>query len=144
MTPPSVGLVRKLVAVLEAVEKLVFHAHEPPGQVLNLQVIHRRLRFTLERAPSAAGLLDYSGHALRIEPLVSVEGLERFLNGVVSGCIGQYSVYTPPAVTTGVPAVVHTLVRLMVTPRQLGNVCVLLFRRWQSSGLTLSVATSTL
>ena len=113
----------------------MLHAHEPPGQV-----IHRRLRFTLERAPSAAGLLDYSGHALRIEPLVSVEGLERFLNSVVSGCIGQYSVYTPPAVTTGVPAVVHTLARLTVTPRQLGNVCVLLFRRWQSSGLTLSVA----
>lgn len=86
MTAPSVGLVRKLVAVLEAVEKLVVHTHEAPGQVLNLQVIHRRLRFTLERAPSAAGLLDCSGRALRIEPLVSVEGLERFLNGVVSGC----------------------------------------------------------
>ena len=48
------------------------------------QVIHRRLRFSLERAPGAVDLLDCSKKTLRIEPLVSVEGLEKFLNGVVS------------------------------------------------------------
>jgi len=113
---PCVGLVRKLISLLEAVEKLPVYTHDPPGQVLNLQVkeltqyaievklytlrlefhyavpslpsflqvIHRRLRFSLERAPGAVDLLDCSKRTLRIEPLVSVEGLEKFLNGMVS------------------------------------------------------------
>ncbi len=38
MTPPSVGLVRKLVSVLEAMEKLPVYTYEQPGQMLNLQV----------------------------------------------------------------------------------------------------------
>ena len=80
---PSVGLIRKLVSVLEAVEKLSVFTYEPPGQVLNLQVVHRRFRFTLERAPGATSLLDCSGKTLRIEPIVSVDGLENFLNGIV-------------------------------------------------------------
>lgn len=32
------GLVRKLVSLLESVEKLPVFTHDPPGQVLNLQV----------------------------------------------------------------------------------------------------------
>lgn len=35
---PCVGLVRKLISLLEAVEKLPVYTHDPPGQVLNLQV----------------------------------------------------------------------------------------------------------
>ena len=35
---PAVGLVRKLVGVLEAIEKLPVYIHEAAGQVLNLQV----------------------------------------------------------------------------------------------------------
>ena len=35
---PAVGLVRKLVGVLEAIEKLPVFVHETGGQVLNLQV----------------------------------------------------------------------------------------------------------
>ena len=77
------GLIRKLVSVLEAVEKLPVFTYEPPGQVLNLQVVHRRFRFTLERAPGATSLLDCSGKTLRMEPIVSVDGLESFLNGIV-------------------------------------------------------------
>ena len=78
------GLVRKLLSVLEALEKLVIYSHDTPGQVLNLQTINRRLRFTLERAPGSPNLLDCSGRTLRLEPLVSVDGLEKFLNGIVS------------------------------------------------------------
>lgn len=83
---PAVGLVRKLLSVLEALEKLTVYSHDTPGQVLNLQTINRRLRFTLERAPGSPNLLDCSGRTLRLEPLVSVDGLEKFLNGIVSGC----------------------------------------------------------
>ena len=39
MVSPAVGLARKLVGVLEAVEKLPVYVHETGGQVLNLQVL---------------------------------------------------------------------------------------------------------
>lgn len=81
---PSVGLVRKLIGVLEALEKLVMYTHEPPGQMLNLQSIQKRIRFALERAPGATDLRDCAGRTLRGEPLASVDGLEKFLNGIVS------------------------------------------------------------
>jgi E3 ubiquitin-protein ligase HECTD1 len=81
---PAVGLVRKLVGVLEAVEKLPVYVHETGGQVLNLQGIHRRLRLTLERTTGPCDLRDCSGKTLRIEPLVSVDNLEKFLNGIVA------------------------------------------------------------
>ena len=50
-----------------------------------LQGIHRRLRLSLERAAGPCDLRDCSGKTLRIEPLVSVDSLEKFLNGIVSG-----------------------------------------------------------
>ena len=84
MALPSVGLVRKLVGVLEALEKLAVYTHEPPGQMLNLQSIQKRIRFALERAPGATDLRDCAGRTLRAEPLASVDGLEKFLNGIVS------------------------------------------------------------
>lgn len=43
------------------------------------------MRFVLERGPNSSDLLDCSNKTLKIEPLVTVEGLEKFLNGVVSG-----------------------------------------------------------
>lgn len=82
---PSVGLIRKLIGVLEALEKLPVYTHEPPGQMLNLQSIQKRIRFALERAPGATDLRDCVGRTLRAEPLASVDGLEKFLNGIVSG-----------------------------------------------------------
>ena len=84
MALPSVGLVRKLVGVLETLEKLPVYSHEPPGQMLNLQSIQKRIRFSLERAPGATDLRDCGGRLLRAEPLASVDGLEKFLNGIVS------------------------------------------------------------
>ena len=87
---PSVGLIRKLISVLEAVEKLSVHTYEPPGQVLNLQMLHRRFKLSLERGAGAGSLVDCSGKALKIEPLVSIDGLESFLNGIVSGwCVNS-------------------------------------------------------
>ena len=84
MALPSVGLIRKLIGVLEALEKLPVYTHEPPGQMLNLQSIQKRIRFALERAPGATDLRDCAGRTLRAEPLASVDGLEKFLNGIVS------------------------------------------------------------
>lgn len=108
----SVSLVRRLVALLEALERLPVYTHDVPGTPPNLQVcggdafligcmpsalsnqmVHRRLRFNLERAPGDTTLLDRSGRVLKIEPLVSVEGLEKFLNGLVSLPLLCHSVY---------------------------------------------------
>ena len=60
---------------------------------LSNQMVHRRLRFNLERAPADTTLLDRSGRVLKIEPLVSVEGLEKFLNGLVSDPLLSFSLY---------------------------------------------------
>lgn len=38
VTPPSVGLVRKLVSVLETTEKLPIYSYDQPGHMLNIQV----------------------------------------------------------------------------------------------------------
>jgi E3 ubiquitin-protein ligase HECTD1 len=84
MMSPSVSLVRKLIAVLEAVERLPLYCYDSPGSTLNLQVIQRRLRFKLEKPSTETGLKDFSNCALQVEPLVNVEGLERFLNARVA------------------------------------------------------------
>ena len=81
---PAVGLVRKLLSVLESMERLPVFSHDSPGQVFNLQTINRRLRFSLERGSGSPSLLDCSGKTLKVEPLVSVDRLEKFLNGIVS------------------------------------------------------------
>jgi len=80
---PSVGLVRKLISVLEAVEKLSLFTYESPGQVINLQMLNRRFRLCLERSMGSGSILDCSGKNMRVEPLVTVDELESFLNGIV-------------------------------------------------------------
>lgn len=49
-----------------------------------MQGIHRRLRLSLERAAGPSDLRDCSGKILRVEPLVPIDSLEKFLNGIVS------------------------------------------------------------
>lgn len=106
---PAIAIVRKLIAVLESVEKLSVYNYDLPGSGYGLQVrigtsqrhvvsrimkfyhqlvsmgafvlqiLTRRLRFRLERAPGEAGLLDRSGCNLKMEPLTTVGALERYL-----------------------------------------------------------------
>ena len=49
-----------------------------------VQVLQRKLHFRLVRLPGQTDLRDYSGRSMKVEPLVTVEGLEKFLNGMVS------------------------------------------------------------
>lgn len=49
------------------------------GFVKNLQILTRRLRFRLERAPGETSLIDRSGRNLKMEPLTTVGALERYL-----------------------------------------------------------------
>lgn len=43
------------------------------------QILTRRLRFRLERAPGETALIDRTGRMLKMEPLATVESLEQYL-----------------------------------------------------------------
>lgn len=82
---PATSLVRKLVAVLESIEKLPIYLYDAAGGSTNgLQTLTRRLRFRLERAPGEAGLTDRTGRTLKTEPLTNVGQLEKYLLKMVA------------------------------------------------------------
>ncbi|XP_022105219.1 E3 ubiquitin-protein ligase HECTD1-like [Acanthaster planci] len=81
---PAVMLVRKLVAVLESIERLSIFLYDTPGSSYGLQVLTRRLRFRLERASGEASLIDRTGRTLKMEPLTTVASLERYLLKMVA------------------------------------------------------------
>ncbi|XP_043220195.1 E3 ubiquitin-protein ligase HECTD1-like [Amphibalanus amphitrite] len=76
---PGVSLVRKLVSVLESIEKLQVYNYDSTGTVSGLQVLQLRMRFRLERAASDSSLIDCTGRTLKMEPLVTGRQLERYL-----------------------------------------------------------------
>lgn len=76
---PCVSLVRKLIAVLELIEKLIVHQYDSVGSGYALQSLTRRLRFKLERHPDEKLLFERTGRNLKMEPLCSVETLEKYL-----------------------------------------------------------------
>uniref|UniRef100_A0A3Q1LHC1 E3 ubiquitin-protein ligase n=1 Tax=Bos taurus TaxID=9913 RepID=A0A3Q1LHC1_BOVIN len=81
---PAVALIRKLIAVLESIERLPLHLYDTPGSTYNLQILTRRLRFRLERAPGETALIDRTGRMLKMEPLATVESLEQYLLKMVA------------------------------------------------------------
>ncbi|KAM9569757.1 E3 ubiquitin-protein ligase HECTD1-like isoform 17-T17 [Salvelinus alpinus] len=81
---PAVALIRKLLAVLESIERLPLHLYDTPGSTYNLQILTRRLRFRLERAPGETALIDRTGRMLKMEPLATVESLEQYLLKMVA------------------------------------------------------------
>ncbi|OWK08863.1 hypothetical protein Celaphus_00015402, partial [Cervus elaphus hippelaphus] len=81
---PAVALIRKLIAVLESIERLPLHLYDTPGSTYNLQILTRRLRFRLERAPGETSLIDRTGRMLKMEPLATVESLEQYLLKMVA------------------------------------------------------------
>ncbi|XP_051775957.1 E3 ubiquitin-protein ligase HECTD1 isoform X9 [Erpetoichthys calabaricus] len=81
---PAVALIKKLIAVLESIERLPLHLYDTPGSTYNLQILTRRLRFRLERAPGETSLIDRTGRMLKMEPLATVESLEQYLLKMVA------------------------------------------------------------
>ncbi|XP_076273657.1 ubiquitin fusion-degradation 4-like isoform X2 [Rhynchophorus ferrugineus] len=77
-------LIQKLIAVLESIEKLPVYLYDTPGSGYGLQVLTRRLRFRLEKAPSDSALIDRTGRGLKMEPLATVAQLERYLLKMVA------------------------------------------------------------
>ncbi len=81
---PAEALVRKLVSVLETIERLPVLLYESSGVNYGLQVLTRRLRFRLEKASTESSLIDRSGRALKMEPLTTVNQLEVYLLKMVA------------------------------------------------------------
>ncbi|KAM3853361.1 E3 ubiquitin-protein ligase HECTD1 isoform 7-T7 [Vipera latastei] len=81
---PAIALIRKLIAVLESIERLPLHLYDSPGSSYNLQILTRRLRFRLERASGETALIDRTGRMLKMEPLATVESLEQYLLKMVA------------------------------------------------------------
>lgn len=77
-------LVHKLIAVLESIEKLPVYLYDTPGTGYGLQILTRRLRFRLEKAPGESSLIDRTGRGLKMEPLSTVSQLERYLLKMVA------------------------------------------------------------
>ena len=82
---PATSLVRKLVSVLESIEKLPVYLYDAAGGSTNgLQTLTRRLRFRLERSHGEAGLTDRTGRTLKTEPLTTIGQLEKYLLKMVA------------------------------------------------------------
>uniref|UniRef100_A0A336LX55 E3 ubiquitin-protein ligase n=1 Tax=Culicoides sonorensis TaxID=179676 RepID=A0A336LX55_CULSO len=75
-------LVQKLVAVLESIEKLPVYMYDSPNG--GLQILTKRLRFRLERAPSESTLYDRTGRTLKMEPLATVGQMNKYLLKMVA------------------------------------------------------------
>ena len=76
---PAVALVRKLISVLESLERLPVYSYDLPSSGYGLQILTRRLRFRLKRANGESTLIDRSDRTLKMEPLTTVAALERYL-----------------------------------------------------------------
>ncbi|EDW13533.2 E3 ubiquitin-protein ligase Ufd4 [Drosophila mojavensis] len=77
-------LIQKLVAVLESTEKFPLFLYDAPGSGYGLQILQKRLRFRLERAPSESTLFDRTGRTLKVEPLATVGQLAKYLLKMVA------------------------------------------------------------
>ena len=56
------NLVTRLVSVLESIEKLPIYAYDNNSSAhYGLQILHRRLRFRLERSSKESALIDRTG-----------------------------------------------------------------------------------
>ena len=80
----TVTLVKKLISVLETIEKLPVYLYDHSSGGYGLQILTRRLRFRLERGAGETGLIDRSGRSLKMEPLATARQLERFLLKMVA------------------------------------------------------------
>ncbi|ODM98949.1 E3 ubiquitin-protein ligase HECTD1 [Orchesella cincta] len=87
------ALVRKLVSVLETIEKLPVLLYESSGANYGLQVLTRRLRFRLEKSSTESSLIDRSGRTLKMEPLATVNQLENYLLKMVAKAVNFFHFY---------------------------------------------------
>ncbi|KAL3982231.1 HECT-domain (ubiquitin-transferase) family protein [Acanthocheilonema viteae] len=83
------ALVRKMVSVLDAVEKFPQYLYDTPGgSSFGLQLLNRRIKLKLEQfnpnTPSQMQLLNRSGRTMRVEPLSTVKQLKCYILRMVA------------------------------------------------------------
>lgn len=60
-----------------------------PDIIILFQILTRRLRFRLERAPGETTLIDRTGRGLKMEPLTTVSQLEKHLVKMVGSLLNS-------------------------------------------------------
>ncbi|KAI6206878.1 HECT-type E3 ubiquitin transferase [Aphelenchoides besseyi] len=82
------SMIRRIVEVLEYVEKFDPILYDSGGAAFGLQLLTRRLRFSMQLSDSSVGnqneLLNRTGRILRTEPLATVGQMRTFLHRMVS------------------------------------------------------------
>ena len=77
--PALVHLVRKLQAILAAIERLPMQSCVGAHNMAGLDVLKRPLRLQLRRAPGEDSLIDLGGKVIKAEPLYTIQALTNFL-----------------------------------------------------------------
>jgi E3 ubiquitin-protein ligase HECTD1 len=75
-------LIRKLVSILESIEKLPLYLYDTPSSY-GLQILSKRFRFQLHYQNQQQLFTDRTGKSLKIEPLATVGQLQTFLASMV-------------------------------------------------------------
>ncbi|CAF0873085.1 unnamed protein product [Rotaria sordida] len=76
-------LIRKLISILESIEKLPLFLYDTPSNY-GLQIFSKRFRFQLHYQNQQQLFTDRTGKSLKIEPLATVGQLKTFLASMVS------------------------------------------------------------
>lgn len=82
-SPPLViFLIRKLISLLETVENLPLFLYDAPGSY-NLQAFSKRFKLILNKGDNEKKFLDFTGRVLKVEPLMNISHLEKYLQKVI-------------------------------------------------------------
>jgi E3 ubiquitin-protein ligase HECTD1 len=76
-------LIRKLISILESIEKLPLFLYDTPSNY-GLQIFSKRFRFQLQYQNQQQLFTDRTGKSLKIEPLATVGQLQTFLASMVN------------------------------------------------------------
>jgi E3 ubiquitin-protein ligase HECTD1 len=76
-------LIRKLISILESIEKLPLFLYDTPSNY-GLQIFSKRFRFQLHYQNQQQLFTDRTGKSLKIEPLATVGQLKTFLASMVN------------------------------------------------------------
>jgi len=75
-------LVKKLISLLETIDKLPLYLYDAPGSY-NLQSFTKKFKLILNKGENENNFLNFDGRVLRVEPLANVSHLEKYISKMV-------------------------------------------------------------
>ena len=81
-SPILVFLVKKLISLLETIDKLPLYLYDAPGSY-NLQSFTKKFKLILNKGENENNFLNFDGRVLRVEPLANVSHLEKYISKMV-------------------------------------------------------------